>query len=121
MYAVLVCGGRDYSDRKRLFEVLDAHHAASPIEVLIEGGANGADRLAASWADLNYVAKMTFPADWITHGRAAGPIRNKQMLDEGKPDLVLAFPGGNGTQNMIRQAQKAGVTVAIVDSPAPES
>ncbi|MEM9912925.1 MAG: hypothetical protein AAF922_19365 [Pseudomonadota bacterium] len=44
-------------------------------------------------------------------GRAAGPIRNKEMLDEGCPDLVVAFPGGRGTANMVKQAQAAGVEV----------
>jgi UDP-N-acetylmuramoylalanine-D-glutamate ligase len=56
----------------------------------------------------------TYEADWDTHGKAAGPIRNKRMLDEGKPDLVVAFPGGRGTANMISQARKAGVEVIEV-------
>lgn len=52
-----------------------------------------------------------FPADWAAYDRAAGPIRNARMIAEGKPDIVLAFPGGRGTANMVAQARKAGVRV----------
>jgi hypothetical protein len=57
-----------------------------------------------------------FPADWETHGRAAGPIRNQAMLDEGKPYLVIAFWDGKskGTLDMISRATRAGVPVKIV-------
>ena len=57
-----------------------------------------------------------YPADWDTHGRGAGPIRNKQMLEEGKPDLVIAFPGGKGTANMIGQAKEAGIPVREIEA-----
>jgi hypothetical protein len=53
-------------------------------------------------------------ADWNTHGRAAGPIRNQRMLDEVKPELVVAFPGGRGTADMVRRAREAGVNVYLV-------
>lgn len=58
-----------------------------------------------------------FPADWTTHGKAAGPIRNSQMLKEGLPDLVVAFlaPDSRGTANMIAQAEKAGVKTIVVN------
>lgn len=57
------------------------------------------------------VPVRVFKADWDKHGKAAGPIRNQQMLDEGKPDLVLAFAGGKGTDDMCRRARAAGVEV----------
>jgi len=57
---------------------------------------------------------MPFPADWSRHGKSAGPIRNRQMLIEGRPDIVVAFPGGKGTANMIKQAVEAGVKVELV-------
>jgi hypothetical protein len=56
-----------------------------------------------------------YVAQWKKHGRAAGPIRNQRMLDKGKPDLVVAFPGGRGTADMIRRAERAGVPVRIAD------
>jgi UDP-N-acetylmuramoylalanine-D-glutamate ligase len=54
------------------------------------------------------------PADCETHGRSADPIRNRRTLDEGKPDLVVAFPGGRGTAHMVSQARAAGVRVIEV-------
>ena len=106
---VLVCGGRDYTDSHKLHEVLDS---LDKIElVIIEGGARGADTMASCWAAFNSVECLTFHANWNKYGRGAGHIRNQQMLDEGKPDLVIAFPGGKGTANMISRAKKAGVDV----------
>lgn len=78
---------------------------------IISGEADGVDSAATDFAVVNYTQYKGFPADWKTHGKAAGPIRNQQMLDEGKPDLVIAFPGGNGTADMVRRARKAGVEV----------
>ena len=50
-------------------------------------------------------------ADWAKHGRKAGPIRNQRMIDEGRPDLVVAFPGGTGTADMVERARVAGIRV----------
>lgn len=113
---VFVCGGRDYGDKKTLRAVLDELDVRwGPFKVVIHGNAQGADRLADIWAFRNSRLIERFPADWRTHGRAAGPIRNKRMLDEGKPDLVVAFPGGHGTANMTKQARAAGVEVIEVE------
>jgi YspA, cpYpsA-related SLOG family len=112
---VLVCGGRDFSDADLLCRELDCIHAHTPISGIIEGGAAGADDLAAKWsAKTGLPQGVRFYADWAKHGRAAGPIRNQRMLDEGKPDLVVAFPGGRGTADMVRRAKKAGVEVLEV-------
>ena len=116
---VLVCGGRDYANRELVFEILDAAHHYNPIELLIHGAAPGADNIAGKWADERLVPTQEFPADWKAHGRSAGPIRNKQMLETGRPHLVIAFPGGRGTKNMIDQARARNVPVATVrDSTA---
>lgn len=111
---VLVCGGRDYDDAQSLATVLDAAHYANPIERLIHGAARGADTLAADWALSHDVLCNAYPADWERDGKAAGPIRNQKMLDEGKPHMVLAFPGGKGTADMIRRAEAAKVPVVKV-------
>lgn len=113
---VLVCGGRDYADRRSLYQALDRFHAATPIEVMIAGGAQGADHLACDWGAFRSVRREIYPADWDAHGRAAGPIRNQRMIDEGKPDLVLAFPGGKGTADMVKRAKSAGIPVREVAS-----
>ena len=111
---VLVTGGRDFSDRELLFDTLDRLHAAYSFAVLIHGDANGADRLAGEWGAARGVTVEAHPADWKTHGRAAGPIRNQKMLEE-KPGLVVAFPGGRGTADMVRKAKQAGLEVVMVE------
>ena len=107
---VLVTGGRHYEDGVTLFRVLGEIHTSRGISLLIRGDASGADRLAGEWADINDVPVEAFPADWKQHGRAAGPIRNREMLAR-KPNLVIAFPGGRGTADMVRQAKSAGIPV----------
>ena len=110
---LLVCGGRDFSDTSAAYKVLDAMHRALGIDVVIEGHARGADRIAGYWARRNGITNLKFPADWGKHGKAAGAIRNQQMLDEGRPSHVLAFPGGRGTADMVARARAAGVQVII--------
>lgn len=84
--------------------------------VLIHGAARGADKLADEIGKELGFEIIACPADWNLHGRAAGPIRNEQMLKH-KPDLVLAFPleDSRGTWDMVRKAQSAGVTVKVVE------
>jgi hypothetical protein len=100
---VLICGGRDFDDTDLFNKALGA--IDGEIEI-ISGMAPGADTMAADFAKAYGYALHEFPADWNKHGKAAGPIRNQQMLDEGRPDLLLAFPGGRGTQDMLRRAKK---------------
>lgn len=114
---VLVCGGRDFSDHALVYSTLDGLEDARGVRIthIIEGGARGADKLAAAWAKIHpTVTLLTFKADWDAHGRFAGPKRNQRMLDEGKPDLIVAFPGGRGTADMIKRAKAAGVEVVEV-------
>lgn len=108
---VLVCGGRRYGDFVRVSIALDALRAATVIDVIIEGGATGADTLAHAWAKATGIRIESFPADWDLHGKAAGHIRNRKMLDHGRPDYVVAFPGGPGTADMVRQATREGLPV----------
>jgi hypothetical protein len=81
---------------------------------IIHGAARGADTLAGLFAKMFGTKVEAYPADWDTHGKAAGPIRNQQMLDEGKPDLVVAFPGGAGTKHMKETAARRGFRVIVV-------
>jgi hypothetical protein len=111
---ILVCGGRGYTDKDRVFAVLDKLHDEAGISCVIQGGAKGADYFAAWWADKRRVQGETYEADWENQGSFAGPARNKRMLEEGKPDLVIAFPGGKGTADMKKKARRAGVEVIEV-------
>ena len=112
MERILVCGGRNYEDQAMVFGVLDMECEAGPINAIIQGDCpTGADKLARLWAYSRNEHCDNYPADWRTHGKAAGPIRNQQMLGEGRPTKVFAFPGGRGTADMIRRAKAAGVPV----------
>ena len=112
MTRVLVCGGRDFEDRGLLEWALEPFDSDST--TIIHGAARGADHMAGVWASKKGIPVERYPADWQKHGKAAGPIRNQQMLDEGDPDVVLAFPGGNGTADMVRRARSAGIEIIEV-------
>ena len=119
---VVVTGGRNYQDDARVSDVLGAHHGATPVRLLLEGGATGADRLARKRAQSCGVQVSTYTADWAVHGRRAGPLRNELMLrsavDFGKlwgmPVLVVAFPGGTGTAHCVRTADFMGLDIQRV-------
>ncbi len=110
---VIVTGGRNYSDVLTLRRALGEISRVWPRFVLVQGGAAGADKIAREWS--GGVDCETWRADWKQHGKAAGPIRNKEMLDHGA-DLVIAFPGGKGTANMVGLAHKHDVPVWEVGS-----
>lgn len=106
---VLITGGWDYSD----FDAFEKAMEMLPfkIELIIHGGARGADSIADRWAKKHGVFIMRMDALWDAHGKGAGPKRNWAMLNFGKPDYCVAFPGGNGTADMVRQCEKASVVV----------
>jgi hypothetical protein len=119
---LLVCGGRDYYNHQKVNEEIpkalnwestdDMETWLPPKDtVIISGGAKGADSLAIDWAVIHWCKFEEYKANWENDGKGAGPVRNQRMLDEGKPDKVLAFPGGKGTADMIRRAKRAGIPV----------
>lgn len=105
---VIVAGGRDFTDRGMVFTALDGLHRETPITVLVHGGCRGADSLADDWANSRAVSISIFPADWKHSSRKAGPLRNQAMVDAGA-DMLLTFPGGRGTADIERRAEKAGI------------
>lgn len=111
---LIVCGGRHYSNYARVALVLDEIDRLARIYgwdwTLVHGGASGADLHAEAWAIAHGVKRESHPARWDLYGKAAGPIRNHQMLTAGV-DLVIAFPGGRGTHHMCSIASAAGVQV----------
>jgi len=111
---LLVCGGRSFFDVPLLNRVLDELHAIEPVSYLINGGQRGADNLAQAWAERNGVDHREFRPDWKKYGPPGGPIRNTRMLKE-KPDLVIAFKGGKGTTDMIKQTKAAMVPLREYD------
>ena len=122
--AVIICGSRDWRNAAPICAILDVLPADT---IIITGGARGADGIAEDYysvgegradSDRNH----RFPADWDTHGKAAGPIRNRAMLDyllTFDERHVYAFrttPDSRGTNNMIEQARRAGVGVTVIDA-----
>jgi len=108
---LLVTGGRDYWDEIELFNTLDEIAEYRDISVVIHGNAAGADTLAGTWARDRGIPVISVPADWQRYGRQAGPIRNRLMLEQCKPDLVVAFKGGRGTKDMVTISRAAGIEV----------
>jgi hypothetical protein len=111
---VVVFGGREFHNEKLAFKALDILHRKYKFTCIIDGAARGADTLAYRWAKRNGVPTERYAANWAKYKRAAGPIRNRQMIEEGKPNMGVAFPGGRGTENMKEQLKKAGIPVHVV-------
>lgn len=115
---IIVCGGRDYKDLQTLYTVLDQVHAENPVTCLVNGGYRGADKLSSRWAEQRNIPFVEVHANWEKYGREAGPKRNTKMLNQ-HPDTVavIAFPGGDGTADMVRKAiagNKPVVSVRMV-------
>lgn len=128
---LLICGSRAWTDAKPIEQ--QVRLMRDELEVVIEAEATGADRIARMVAQANGVPVLPFPADWSVHaegwcrcrrpGRtcpAAGPRRNRRMLDEGRPTLVVAFTDDfenprSGTRGMCRMAVRAGVPTTLVE------
>jgi hypothetical protein len=114
---VIVCGGREYNDKATMGHVLALLRVSADITHIVVGGCRGADLLAYEWAQSRGIPCALEPVtaqEWKERGRAAGPIRNRRMLHKYAPDLVVAFPGHAGTADMVKQAKKANVMVAVV-------
>ena len=130
MRRVLVCGGRKYGDTEVIFSTLDHYHRIDPIGLIINGRGGKADGLSTEWAKARGIPFKEYPADWkdLSHPGAvirtlkdgskydamAGPRRNQRMLDESKPDMAVAFQGGDGTKDMVDRCLKANVLVCEV-------
>lgn len=125
---VLICGSRNWDDAgivravvRGLADELEAAGDFADLDI-IEGGAKGADLAALHAAQSLGLEVREFRANWAEHGKAAGILRNQQMLDEGAPDMVWAFTDNlatsRGTADMVRRARKAGLPVYVVSRPA---
>jgi len=110
---VLVTGGRDYWDKAKVWKEMDLINAGCDVKMVISGGATGADALAEEWAAERGIHTAVVKARWSAYGRRAGPMRNGAMMLL-KPDLVVAFPGGSGTNGMCAIAEATGVTVVRI-------
>lgn len=115
---VIICGGRDFSDKDLCFRTLDEILPGCADVEIVSGHAKGEDSFDEEYAALRSFPVKIFKADWKQYGRAAGPIRNRAMLAyalELTP-LIIAFWTGESkdTKNMIDQARKAGAEVKVI-------
>lgn len=115
---VLVCGGRDFgltqAEYNYIMDTMLKFHEKHGITQVINGAQKGVDKISTEWATINNIAyrEFEYPSEY---GRRGGPIRNSQMLKEGKPDHVLAFPGGRGTADMVHKAAVAEVPITTLE------
>ena len=117
---ILVTGSRlitPGADERLIVSVLDELYeqvAARRRIAIVHGGACGVDMVAAFWATGSGVLQERHDADWDEYGKAAGPRRNREMVDAGA-HLCVAFPRRSsiGTWDCIRQAANAGIPVRI--------
>lgn len=110
---IVVTGGRDYDDWAMLQDILNH---MNPKEVYVGDCPTGADKMALDWCELNRIRPTVFKADWNKFNKAAGPIRNTEMLEEaGSKALVIAFPGGRGTEHCVKTAVGLNMIVMRVE------
>jgi len=100
---LVVSGGRDYVFSELDKRALEYIFTKDQYSAIMTGGATGADACAERWAHAKGIPFFVFPADWDQYGNSAGPIRNRSMAELGHG--VLFYPGGKGTENMIKCAQ----------------
>ncbi len=110
----IIAGCRDFNDIKFLESKLNEYRKKHVITEVVSGGAYGADAMGEAYAVLHGIPIKSFPADWNKHGKAAGPIRNRQMANYG--DVLVAVWDGKskGTKNMIEEMNKLKKPVYIV-------
>lgn len=108
-FGVAVTGGRNYDNVEFVYKSLEEIRSRYGPFTLLVGDATGLDSIARDWAFIHNVGMNVFKADWKKFGRAAGPIRNKKMIN--RAGLLLAFPGGRGTADCVRAAQHSGIPI----------
>lgn len=117
MSRILICGSRDWNDFNSIKNYLQTLPKDS---IIIHGGCRGADSIAGYLAKQMGMEVQVYKADWTTHGKVAGPKRNQKMLDEGKPNCVVAFhndiSNSKGTLDMVTRAEKNGLDVFVIES-----
>jgi hypothetical protein len=111
---VLVCGGRDFNNYDFLEHALnEISKEVGGITFIVNGACEGADKQSSKWAEAHGIHYAEMPALWKYNGKAAGPKRNKAMIEFIDLDIVVAFPGGNGTADMVKLGH--GHDLEVVD------
>lgn len=111
---LIIAGGRDFNDAVLFASVVKRFDLHYDEDVVVSGGARGADLYGEMFARMSGIPVARFPADWAKHGRAAGPIRNAEMAEYA--DALLAFWDGEsrGTKNMIETMRREGKPAYVI-------
>lgn len=112
---IIVAGSRDFDDYERLARLMDRLTAPYVDVVVLSGAAKGADALGERWAFGWMWTVMRFHADWNRHGKAAGPIRNQEMVDAADAAVFFWKGGSKGTADCIARAKKKGIRTKVVE------
>ena len=114
-YRLLVCGSRNYPNKEKVHAYLTIMRGTHSDLLIITGMANGPDIWAYWFAQRYGIPCECYPAKWNEHGKRAGYVRNKEMI-ESKPNFVAAFWDGksNGTKHTIDLAQKYHIPIEII-------
>lgn len=107
---LLVCGGRHFDDAVLVEAELTAFHAATPISVVIHGGLPCIGMPVESWARRNKVHVVRYPANFSL-GKSGDSLRDAFMLGDSRADMLLIFPGGRRTAELLREAERKQVPV----------
>jgi predicted Rossmann fold nucleotide-binding protein DprA/Smf involved in DNA uptake len=109
-----VVGTRTFDDYELLKKTLSNLDIIDSVKEIISGGAKGADKLAEVYAEENNLNIRIFLPDWEKHGRAAGPIRNRQIIQNS--DYIVAFWDGKspGTKSSINIAKELNKPISII-------
>ncbi|MBC2659011.1 DUF2493 domain-containing protein [Pseudomonas sp. MSSRFD41] len=106
---VLICAGRHYTDSRRCRQVLEAFQRLHPVRVVIHGGSQFLGAQIEDWAREIGADLVRYPPNWQLHGKHAERLRNRFMLADSRPDIVLALPGGDDTEELLAQARTRGI------------
>ncbi|WP_447792425.1 MULTISPECIES: SLOG family protein [Pseudomonas] len=111
---LLICAGRHYADSRLCRRVLDAFQRMHPVHVLIHGGNRFLGGEIEEWAREQGADIVRYPPNWQRHGKSAERLRNHFMLLDSRPDVVIALPGGEDTEELVAQARAAGLQTLSV-------
>ncbi len=108
---LIIAGGRHLDDVTLIRSALSRAHSLRPVTVLIHGGNGALGIIAEDWAREMRLHVVRYPANWREFGKRAEAIRNAFMLEDSRPDMLLALPGGNDTADLIANATRLGLPV----------
>jgi SLOG family YspA-like protein len=111
---LLVCGGRHFEDAETVHRELTRLHWQKPISVLIHGSVTGVGIAAEAWARRYGIAVVRYPPNWELYGKKAEGLRSDFMLGDSRPALVVAFPGGRHTADLVQRSINARIAVLVI-------